>query len=171
MSEALGIYIVGRWSPWWVLRKPRIGLLFILDSTYGPHACISFPFLVLLYDMYMFLVSICLAHVPCFITSHVTLCTMYLYVLICHVMLCTCGYCYVLVYDDILYMLMLMLMLHPNIHFTLYSLSQYHLASTLARSDPTGFGFSTFHRPLRMGFIGGWPVPQVHNRVSRPYAS
>ena len=80
---------------------------------------------------------------------------MYLYMSIDYVMLYTYDYGYVCVLVYILYTLMFMLMLHPDMHCPLYSLSRHHLASTLAQSDLDGCGFTTFHGPLQMGFMGG----------------
>lgn len=67
-------------------------------------------FLELSHDMYMILVSICLAHVPCCITLYVPLCIMYLHMFINYVVLHTCDYGYVLIHVYILYMLVLTFM-------------------------------------------------------------
>ena len=63
---------------------------------------------------------------------------MYLYMLLGYVVLRTCDYVYVLVHAYA------HAMSHHDMHCTLYSLSQHHLASTLAQSELAGCGFSKF---------------------------
>ena len=108
MLETLSLHIVERWSPR-VFQNFRVGLSCILYFITGSYACISFPFLVLLHDLYMLLVSICLAYVPCCLTSYISLCIMCLFMFICYVVLRISEYGHVLVHVLHLYMLMLKL--------------------------------------------------------------
>ena len=111
-------------------------------------------FPVLSHDMYMLLMSICLASVPCGITSYVSLYIMYLNMLISYVVLRTYDYDHVPKHAYVSYVLMLVFMSHYGMTSTLYYSSQHHLTSLLFQLDLAGCGFRNFMDPLQMEFIG-----------------
>lgn len=129
------LHIVERWSQW-AFSNPRMGLLYILDSSYDLNACISTPFSIFLHallhaPMFISFSPKFLFYVLCFsfplYTLYACLC------LLCHGMSYVHGYAY----DYDILCTCFRLMTH-----TLYSLSQHHLTSILFQSDLAECGFS-----------------------------